>query len=105
MSVAGRPEYVAKQDGNQPAHDMGVAVAFECQYGAGRAVSAHGGIEPDLAGAALNLIGVVMRGSRQRRQFPPEFNQIAITVVPIVEDREIVGNVVDIAEASVMRSI
>src|ERR1700733_11593958 len=30
---------------------------------------------------------------------PPQLEQIAVTVVPIVEDREIVGNVVDIGEA------
>jgi hypothetical protein len=46
-----------QQDGDQPADDMGVAVAGEAEHRPIR-ISTDRGREPDLAGATLHLVGV-----------------------------------------------
>ena len=69
---------------------------IECQHRAARAIRTHVGVEPDLARASLHLVGVAVRRRRKRRQFPPQFDQIAVAVVPVVEDREIVDDFVDV---------
>src|SRR5262249_60406103 len=51
----------SEQDRNQSAHDMGIAVTAKGQHGRPRAVRAHRGVEPDLARAALDLVGITMR--------------------------------------------
>src|SRR5256885_2197147 len=47
-----------EQDGDQAAHDMGIAVANEGEYGSALAIRMHGGCKPDLARAALHLVCV-----------------------------------------------
>ena len=84
-----------EQDGDEAAHDMRVAVALEIQHRAGRAVRPDIGDEPHLAGAALHFIGVVMRRVGERRQFAPQLDHVAIAVVPLVEQREILDDVVN----------
>src|ERR1700758_5187068 len=76
---------------------MGIAIAGKSQYWAARAVRAHGGIQPDLARAALNLVGIAMRRLRQRRQVAPQLNQVAITIVPVVQDRKIARDLANVS--------
>jgi hypothetical protein len=80
----------SEQDRNQSAHDMGITIAGK----AARAVRAHSGVELDLARAALNLVGIAMRRLRQWRQLAPQLNQIAIAIVPVVQDRKIADDLV-----------
>src|SRR6516164_3672431 len=87
----------SEQNCNQSAHDMGIAVAGKSQHRAAGAIRAHGGVEPDLACAALNLIGIAMRRVGQRRQFAPQLNQIAIAIVPVVQDRKIADDLVNVS--------
>ena len=45
--------------------------------------------EPDLAGAAAHLVGVRAQRLGQRRQLAPQLDQIAIAVLPVVEQRKV----------------
>src|SRR6185295_6943795 len=72
-----------KQDGDQAAHDVSVAVAAERD--ALLAVSDDLRDQPHLAGAAAHLRRFVVLGGRQLRQRPPEFDYIAVAVLPIIE--------------------
>src|SRR5260370_3591997 len=74
---------------------MRVAVATKRQHRAGLAVRLDLGVEPDLAGAALHLVDVVPRLLRKRIQVPPELDDIAVAIVPIIEKREIVDDFLD----------
>ena len=95
MSCAPLAGIEREQDRDQPAHDMGVAVAGEGQHRARRAVRLDRGRKPHLAGAALHLVGVAARGLRQRRQRAAKLDQIAIAVVPLVQQGEILDDLVD----------
>jgi len=84
---------------------MSVAVAGKTQHWAARAIRAHGGVEPDLARAALDLVGIAMRRLRQRRQFAPQLNQIAITIIPVVQDRKIAYDLVNVSHCVQARTL
>lgn len=83
-----------EQDRDQPAHDMRVAVALEIQHGL-FAAAVDVARQPDLAGAALNLVPGGMLGVGHRGQRAAKFDHIAIAVVPLIEQFEIVPDVVD----------
>src|SRR5215217_4797455 len=72
-----------EEERNQPAHDVGVAVAAPMQDGLGRG-GFDAPLKPNLAGAALNLVGVVVRLRRQGRQHAAEFDEVAIALLPLV---------------------
>ena len=77
------------RDRDQPAHQMRIAVAAKMQNGLAGRVAADFAFEPDLADAAANLVGVVMRGLAQRLERSAEFDDVAITILPVVEEGEI----------------
>src|SRR5262249_17354479 len=95
----------SEQDRNQSAHDMGIAVAGKSQHRAADTIRAHSGIEPDLAGAALNLVGIAMRRLRQWRQFAPQLDQIAIAIVPVVQDRKIADDLLTVSHCVQARTL
>src|SRR5215831_19253665 len=95
----------SEQDRNQSAHDMSIAVAGKSQHRAAGAVTAHSSIEPDLAGAALNLVGVAMCRLRQWRQFAPQLNQIAIAIVPVIQDPKIADDLVNVSHCVQARTL
>src|SRR6185503_114326 len=74
---------------------MGVAVAVEGQKRAGGAIALDMSDQPHLARATAYFVGLDMRGLRQRRQIAAEFDDVAIAVVPLLEQREILDDVVD----------
>src|SRR5665213_1965808 len=84
-----------QQDRDQPAHDMGVAVAEIVQERliGGAAVEPPG--QPDLAGAALHLVGLRMLGFGHRVERAAEFDDVPVAVVPIVQQRKIIPDFVD----------
>jgi hypothetical protein len=84
-----------QRDGDQAAHQMGIAVApiMKRSFAAGARLLLK--LEPDLADAAANLVGVVMGGLAQRFERAAEFEDIAIAVFPIVEKGEIAADRVD----------
>ncbi len=77
------------RDRDQPAHQMRIAVAAKMQDRLAGRVAAALAFEPNLADAAANLVGVAMRGRAQRLERAAEFDDIAITVLPVVEEGEI----------------
>jgi hypothetical protein len=68
---------------------MRIAVAAKMQNRRAGRVAAALAFEPNLADAAANLVGVVMRGRAQRLEGAAEFDDIAIAVLPVVEEGEI----------------
>src|SRR6266487_4053375 len=66
-----------EQNGDEPAHDVGIAVAGEGEHGSARTIRMHGGCEPNLAGAALDLVRLGTVTLRQRVQAAAEFDDIA----------------------------
>ena len=62
---------------------------------AGRAVRPHAGFQPDLADAAAHLGGLVAIALRHRRQRAAELDDIAVAILPIVEELEIRDNLVN----------
>ena len=79
---------------DQAAHDVGVAVAAEVQHGLGPG-RLDAPLEPDLARAAAHLVGIVVRLRRQRRQHPAELDDVAIALVPVVQELEVRDDLVD----------
>ena len=77
-----------KQDGDQPADDMGVAFAKEMEV-RGAVAAIDRGCEPNLADAALNLVGGVACVFREWLKGTAKLDDIAIAVLPIVEKLEI----------------
>jgi len=51
--------------------------------------------EPDLAGAALHLVGGGMLGVRHRIKRAAELDDIPVAVVPVVQQRKIIPDFVD----------
>src|SRR5580698_3595747 len=78
-----------QQDRDQSAHDMGVAVAQVFQQRFARVAAFKALREPNLAGAPLHLVGSRMLCFRHRLERPAEFDDIPVTVVPILQQLEI----------------
>jgi hypothetical protein len=68
---------------------MRIAIAAKMQDRLAGRVAANYAFEPDLADAAANLVGVVVRGLAQRLERAAELNDIAIAILPVVEEGEI----------------
>src|SRR5262245_38529470 len=93
--VGGLARIQGEQNGDQPSHDMGVAVADEAQA-RHAVVRADNGGEPHLAHAALHFVARVPFSLRQRRQFPTELDDVAITILPVLEKIEIANDLVEV---------
>ena len=79
---------------HEPAHDMGVAVAAKGQHGfCARPI--HGGLHPDLAGAASDLVVLIMGSFGQWLQLAAKFDEVAIAIFPLVEQVEVSDDVGD----------
>ncbi len=91
---AGLPEKIARYNGHQTAHDVGVAIAPECQY----RVRPHATFadDPDLAGAALHLVRRRVFGLAQRGKTAAQLDQVTVAIVPIVEKLEIFDDCFDV---------
>ena len=76
------------EDGDEAAYDVRVAVGEEGEDRSPVAALNVGG-EPDLAGAAAHLVGVSPQRFGQRRQGAAELDQIAVAILPIVEQGEV----------------
>src|SRR5215203_4226515 len=74
---------------------MGVAVAVKSKDRTAAAIRFDGRREPHLAGAAPHLVGFVARGLRQWRQGAAKLDQIAVAVVPLLQEIEILNDLVD----------
>src|SRR6476646_6720436 len=85
-----------KEDGDQPAHDMGVAVALEAEAQRGPGGGAIDlSREPDLTGAAANFVRLRSRSSRQWRQGAAELDHVAVAVLPVIQELEVREDVLE----------
>ena len=71
---------------------MGVAVALQIEHGLAGIVLDDRRFQPNLARAAENLVRAIVRFVRQRVERTTEFDQITVTVFPMVEEGEVVEN-------------
>ena len=78
-----------QHDGDEAANDMRVGIALKLDDRV-RTLADIGG-EPDLADAAADLVPVDARLVRKRRQRLSQIDDIAITVLPLVEEGKIVA--------------
>src|SRR6516164_10638192 len=83
-----------EENDNQPAHDVGVAIADEAQARAG-AVRLDLCRQPNLTHAALHLVGGRALCLGQGLKLAPELDDVAVTVLPIVEEGEIGEDLVE----------
>lgn len=77
-------------DGDEPAHQMGIAVATKMQDRASLRVAAVFALEPDLTDAAAHLVDVVVRLFGKRLERTAQFDDITIAILPFVQEGEIV---------------
>jgi hypothetical protein len=82
-------------DRHQTANQMGIAVAAIMQKDASVGGVARFALKPDLTDAAAHLIDVVMGGLVERLERASQFDDIAIAILPLVEEGEIGANGVD----------
>ena len=85
-----------KQDRDKSAHDMGVTVAEVVQPELTAAICDPAFLQPNLARAALDLVGCGMLGVGHRIERAAELDDIAVAVIPIFKQREIVLDFVDV---------
>src|SRR6185437_14087041 len=83
-----------EQDCDQATHDMRVAVAAIFQHGILAAAVELVGY-PDLADAAIYLVLEGVLGFRHRLQRAAELDDIAVAVVPLLQELEIVPDFLD----------
>ena len=83
------------RNGDEPAHEVRVAVATVVQDFSALGVRFHFGFQPDLADAAAYLVEIVVGSLAQRLKRTPELDDITIPVLPIVEKGKIVADGVD----------
>jgi hypothetical protein len=89
---------------DQPAYNMGVAIADEGEA-RGAAVGLHGRGEPDLARAPLNFVRLRTRVLGERRELPAKFDDIAVPILPLIEKFEISDDILEAWRASVRQRI
>src|SRR4051794_22749805 len=74
---------------------MGVAVSEIAQQRFARIAAIDPSGEPDLTGAALDLVFGGMLGLRHRVECAAEFDHVPVAVVPVVKQCKIVADLVD----------
>src|SRR6185437_2296126 len=87
------------QNSDESSHDVRITVAVEYEHRSAGAVRFHMREEPHLAGAALHLVGFDVRVFRHWRERAAKLDHVAVTVVPLIEQREIVDNLVNVHRA------
>ena len=86
-----KPGIERVQDRDQAAHDHRVAVAAKVEPRRG-ALAVDPRREPDLAGAALDLGRRRPQRVVERRHRAAELDDVAVAVLPVVEEGEVVGD-------------
>src|SRR5579883_2505284 len=84
-----------KQKRDQPAHDMGVAVALKIENRAAGAAVYNPCLKPNLACAAPHLVAVAIGRGIQRLKPAPELNEVAVAVFPLIEKFEILNDFIN----------
>ena len=81
-----------KRDGDKAAHQVRVAVAPIMEHPFPGRIRASAKLKPHLADAAANFIRVVVGSLAQGLERPTEFENIAIAILPVVEEGEVAAD-------------
>jgi hypothetical protein len=81
-----------KRDGDKAAHQVRVAVAPIMEHPFPGRIRAIANLEPHLADAAANFIRIVVCSLAQGLERPTEFENIAIAILPVVEEGEVAAD-------------
>jgi len=76
-----------QHDRHQATHDVGVGIAGERDHRIGARSALR--LQPDLADAAADLVGVGARRLGERRKILAELDDVAVAVFPFVENGEV----------------
>src|SRR5262249_17681774 len=79
---------------------MRIAVAFEPEGWSGNSVRLHMSQQPNLAGATLDLVRIDVGAVRQGCQSTAELDDVAISIVPFIKQREIFNNLANCSHGS-----
>src|SRR5262245_51727336 len=79
---------------------MRSAVAFEPEGWSGNSVRLHMSQQPNLAGATLDLVRIDVGAVRQGCQSTAELDDVAISIVPFIKQREIFNNLANCSHGS-----
>ena len=101
---AGLARAERQQDGNEAAHDMRVAVAADHQRRLAAAGLGNRRRQPNLAGAARDFVLIILQHIGKRLEHFAKFDDIAVAVLPIVEQGEVFDDVVDRRHVSTIPS-
>jgi hypothetical protein len=77
------------RDGDQPSHQMRVAVAAIMEDHFARGAFSRLALQPNLADAAPHLVHAVMRRLAERLERVAQFDDVAVAILPIVEGGKI----------------
>src|SRR3954447_5626951 len=88
-----------EQDCDETAHDVSVAVTAELKNRSAGLIRPNVCGKPHLAGAALDLIPLRAFGFRQSGERAAELYEIAVAVVPLLQERKILDNFVNVHAA------
>src|SRR5215813_10831173 len=84
-----------EEDGDQTAHDVGITVALEREHWPLRTIRIDRRCEPNLAGAALDLVGVLAIVRIEGIKRAAKLDHVTVPIVPLVEQGKIVDDLVD----------
>lgn len=94
-----------ERNSQKAAHQMRIAVAAVVKRLLARCVRARIQLQPDLADATAHLVGVIVSGLAQRFERTPEFENIAVAILPVVQEGEIAANRVKACQRGVLRTL
>jgi hypothetical protein len=83
-----------EQDGDQPANNVGIAVARKGEHRFVGGGMDHGR-EPNLAGAALDLVCLDAVAFGQRVEQAAQLDHITVTIIPLVQQGKVLDDLVD----------
>ena len=87
--VCGAVRVQRERDRNQAADEVRIAVAAKMEDRPAILVRSRLALDPNLAHAPSNLVGVVVRAFGQRFQRATEFDHIAVAIFPVVQKSEV----------------
>ena len=90
--VRGAVRVERERDRHQAANEMRITVAAKVKDRPAIRVRARLALDPNLAHAAANLVGVVVSGFGQRFERAPEVDHIAVAIFPLVQKGEVFAN-------------
>jgi hypothetical protein len=90
--VRGTVRVERERDRHQAANEMRITVAAKVKDRPAVCICPRLALDPNLAHAASNLVGIVVSDFGQRLERAPEFDHIAVALFPVVQKGEVFAN-------------